>query len=81
MEYIILNKENYIICDSCSVDYTNSDLTGGVLFNKSAYCPNCSSRIIASAKKYGEEKYLIYPDANETFREFVYKMRPLLYAF
>lgn len=80
-EVIHLNPENLIICDSCSIDYTSSDKIGGVLFNKTAYCPNCSDRIISSAKKYNEEKYLIYPETDETFRDFVLKIRTLVHAF
>lgn len=79
-EVIHLNPGNLIICDSCNIDYTSSDKIGGVLFNRNAYCPNCYDRIIASAKKYNEEKYLIHSLADETFRDFVYRIRPLMYA-
>lgn len=81
MEVIHLNEAKAIICDSCGVDYTNSDRKGGVLFNKTAYCPDCSGRIISSAKKFNEERYLIYPEVEQTFSDFVYNIRPLLYAF
>lgn len=74
-EIVTIEPGNVVLCDSCNEEYTNSNETGGVLFNRSAYCPKCAPDIIAGAKKYNEEKYLTYPQENESFRDFVYRIR------
>lgn len=75
MEIININPKNLVICDSCGDNYTDSDEVGGVLLSRSAFCPKCSPRIISSAKEFNEEKFLIYPKENETFRGFVLRIR------
>ena len=74
-EVIRLEAGNTVVCDSCNDEFTNSDKKGGVLFNRSAYCPNCAPNIISGAKKYNEEKYLQFPHEDESFRDFVYRIR------
>jgi hypothetical protein len=74
-EIITLEAGNRVVCDYCNEEYTDSDEIGGVLFNRSAYCPKCADRIITGAKKYNEEKYLQYPLEGESFCNFVYRIR------
>ena len=64
-----------VICDFCNEDYTTSDAVGDVQFGSYAACPNCSDRIIQSAKNYHEEEYLTYPNEGETFHDFVIRLR------
>lgn len=77
MGFKVLNIEmgNDVICDGCNADMTNSLRVGGVLLQRSAFCPDCSPRIIESAKKYHEESYLSYPKEDETFYNFVLRIR------
>lgn len=66
-----------VICDgSCGQDYTNSDDCGGILFGSYAYCPNCAKQALASARRYGEERFIkavCPPDMS--FKDFVLKLR------
>lgn len=70
-----LNPEGRVICDYCNTDFTDSDQWGGVLFNHSAYCPQCAGHLIEMADKYGERHYLTFPKEREEFRAFVYRIR------
>ena len=76
-EVITLDIGDRVVCDGCNEEYTNSEEKGGILLNRTAYCPACAPRVIAGAKKYGEEMYLAYPDPGLSFRDFVHKMRKL----
>jgi hypothetical protein len=74
-EVVHLDVGNRVICDSCNEEYTNSAEEGGVLFNRTAFCPKCTPRIVASAIKCHEERFLQYPIAHETFRDFILRIR------
>ena len=67
MEIIICDPGDEVICDLCNDSYTESEETGGCSVGSYAICPQC-------AKKLTEE-----PDQrcreNETFRDFVYRLR------
>lgn len=72
----IIDIGDTVLCDGCNDDYTDSDESGGILFNSSAYCPKCAPDIISSAKKYGEDKYIKDECGNnESFKEFVMRVR------
>lgn len=65
-----------VACDWCSKDYTNSNATGGLLFQSKATCPDCVARIEASAAKYGEEQFIRDRcPVGMSFKEWVLKLR------
>jgi hypothetical protein len=47
-----------VFCDLCGNDMTFSKEVGGILFQSKACCPSCAPNMEASAKKYGEEKFI-----------------------
>lgn len=72
----IFDIGNTVLCDMCNGDFTESDAQGGFLFGSYAVCPNCAPRVRASAKKYGEEKFITAEAApGETFRDFTLRQR------
>jgi hypothetical protein len=75
----VINIEpgNTVLCDLCNRDYTNDDVTtGGFLFSGKAVCPVCAPDFMKSIKKYNEQKYIkAVADWEETFRNFVYRIR------
>lgn len=49
---------NKVVCDICDKDFTDSNVTGGILFCSNAVCPECAPRIEALAKKFDEEEHI-----------------------
>jgi len=49
---------NIVLCDMCNADYTESGEPGGFLFSSYAVCPQCTDKVEADAKEYGEEKHI-----------------------
>lgn len=47
-----------VLCDFCDEDMTESTVIGGLLFQSKAACPGCAPRIEASARGYGEERFI-----------------------
>lgn len=45
-------------CDWCDADWTARTESGGLLFQSKATCPDCVPRIEASARGYGEERFI-----------------------
>ena len=75
-EVININPGNIILCDLCNKDFTNSDAKGGYLFGSKAVCPDCAENFMKGIKKYKEEKYIkARPKEDETFRDFIYRIR------
>jgi hypothetical protein len=74
---INIDAGDTVLCDICDEDYTNDNKTiGGFLFSGKAVCPKCAPRVMESIKKYGEERFIkAIANENETFRNFVYRMR------
>jgi len=67
---------NVVLCDLCNKDYTYSDEKGGFLFGSHAVCPDCAPKFEEGVKKYNEEKYVRdRAKPEETFRDFVYRVR------
>jgi hypothetical protein len=69
MHIICVDAGNLVICDLCNEDYTNSDKCGGVLYFSYAACPDCASRYD------GKKRDIVRARKDETFRDFVYRMR------
>lgn len=55
-----------VLCDLCNEDYTESDVTGGILVGSYAICPKCVRNEMIPDLKAGE---------SETFRDFVMRIR------
>jgi len=73
---ITIDPGENVSCDLCNKDYTMDDAKGGILFCSSAACPDCAPKMEEGAKKYNEEKYIVdRAKADETFRDFVYRVR------
>lgn len=73
---ININPGNIVLCDLCNKDYTNSKEVGGMLFQSTAVCPDCLDEFMLSVRKYKEEKFIkAVAMPNETFRDFVYRIR------
>ena len=58
MKILTIEPGTYVCCDMCSRDFTNSDETGGILFESKGVGPCCSARIEKSALKYNEAQHI-----------------------
>ena len=67
---------DYIICDLCGEDYTNSNQQGGILFGSRAICPTCTPETLKVIRKYKEERYIkAFCPAELSFSAFVRQIR------
>jgi hydrogenase maturation factor HypF (carbamoyltransferase family) len=76
-EVINIDPGNVVLCDFCNKDFTNDDKsTGGILFTGHACCPDCLPEFMKGVRKYNEEKFIqATANENETFKDFVYRIR------
>lgn len=67
---------DYVECDMCCKDFTNSDAKGGILFGTKGVCPECAPRIEADAERFGESQFIRgrCPDGM-TFKDWVLQIR------
>jgi len=74
---INVDPGNMVLCDFCNRDYTEDTTSvGGILFSGHACCPVCLPEFLKGIKKYKEEKFVqATAKENETFRDFVYRIR------
>lgn len=68
-------KTEIVICDLCGEDFTHSNEKGGLLFNSTAVCPRCESEFRKTIAMYKEESYIRGEAKNETFCNFVKRVR------
>jgi hypothetical protein len=47
-----------VLCDDCSVDYTNRPDSGGFIFQSKAICPACAPRWRRLIALYGEQHFI-----------------------
>lgn len=47
-----------VVCDFCNKDWTDSPISGGILFGSKGTCPECQPRLEASAERYGEQEHI-----------------------
>ena len=58
-EEIEIDLGDKVYCDWCNTLFTRDDLTeGGMLFESKATCPKCMPRLLKSAEKYGETRFI-----------------------
>ena len=75
-EVIKIDPGPHVNCDLCNEEYMDSDAKGGFLFGSNAVCPKCAPKFMEGVKKHGEEHYIrAEPHSNESFRDFVYRIR------
>lgn len=55
-EIIDIGEEVY--CDNCNEDYSESEESGGILFQSKAICPKCAPSWLDRINFYGEGMYL-----------------------
>lgn len=65
-----------VVCDVCSVDYTDDPASGGFLFGSYAYCPPCAVKAWPAIEKYAEQHFIKArcPDG-QSFADFVRALR------
>lgn len=51
------SSDGIVICDYCDKDYTHSNETGGVIFERNAACPDCAPRLEANNNELQHIKY------------------------
>ncbi len=67
---------DFVVCDVCSKEYTESKETGGFIFGSYAYCPPCAVKGLPDIKKYGEEGHIrAWCPEGMSFADFVRKYR------
>jgi hypothetical protein len=72
-EKFLVGRE--VICDICDKDWTDRPESGGFLFTSKAYCPDCAVEGLRGIKKYKEERYIVAMCGDESFADFVRRMR------
>ena len=76
MQTDTLNFGNMVICDFCCIDYTDSTVSGGIIFHHKAACPDCSSHILEDCRKYDEEHFIeAQCPEDKSFADFVRDFR------
>ena len=61
-----------VVCDGCDEDFTDSAVTGGMIFGSRAICPTCEPKWRKSATEYGEEHFVKATcQAGQSFADFV----------
>ncbi len=59
VEVIRIDIGDRVVCDNCNEEWTNRPESGGLYgFGSKAIGPCCAAKIMESAKRYGEEKYI-----------------------
>lgn len=65
-----------VVCDMCSVDYTERGDMGGFIFGSYAYCPLCAATHLPKIRGYGEEHFIrARCPAGTTFADFIRQHR------
>ncbi len=64
---IIVDCGNEVICDFCNDSYTESEEVGGSAVGSWAICPKCTKKLSQEPDQRAE--------TDETFRDFVYRLR------
>ena len=72
MKQVSYDVGRFVECDGCTVNYTESDAQGGVIFGSRAMCGACAPGIEANAKQFGESQDIkARAGAGQTFADFV----------
>lgn len=65
-----------VVCDVCSKDWTESDVSGGFIFGSYAYCPDCADRLIDHIRDCGEDHLIrAFCPEGKSFADFVREYR------
>ena len=76
LNVIVFDGGDFVICDMCGKDWTNSNVQGGFLFQSKAVCPDCQPKLMINIEKYNEQEFIksICPK-NQSFYDYVMSMR------
>jgi len=58
VKHIVIDPGDFVICDGCNEDWSESKESGGILFDSRAICPTCAPKWEKDAKEYGEEDHI-----------------------
>lgn len=65
-----------VACDYCEADFTDSDRSGGFIFESKAVCPKCAPAFLESVKKFNELRFIRATcPSNQSFADFVREWR------
>jgi len=64
---IVVDCGDEVLCDFCNDSYTESEEVGGCAIGTWAICPKCEKKLTEEPDQRAGE--------NETFRDFVYRLR------
>jgi len=58
--FVIIMKDDLgkVVCDFCDKDWSNSDQSGGFLFQSKAVCPDCEPRFMDRVKQHHEQSFI-----------------------
>lgn len=72
----IIEVGDEVACDFCGKDWTDSNVSGGFLFDSKAVCPECAPRSLESIKGYHEERFIRgYCPPDLSFADWVRRLR------
>lgn len=75
-EMVEIDAGDIVLCDMCNKDWTNSDVSGGFLFQSKAVCPDCQDELLVSIAKHGEERFVRSTCPKDmSFYDYVMEMR------
>lgn len=61
-----------VVCDFCSVDYTDRPEIGGFIFTAKGCCPTCAPNLLRQIARYREEKFITAICAGDmSFADFI----------
>lgn len=76
METIIVDIGNRVVCDLCNADYTNSDESGGFIFQSKAVCPECETPFLETIIGYQETNFIRSRcPRGVSFKDYILNMR------
>lgn len=75
-EVFTLDPGENVFCDWCSKDWTNSDVSGGFLFQSKATCPDCAPPMMKKIRSYNEKHFIRgYCPKNMSFADWIRSKR------
>lgn len=73
---IKIDMGDRVICDHCNEEYTNSDLSGGFLFDGKGICPKCAPDYLKSVESFNELEHIrAYCPSGLSFAQFIIAIR------
>jgi hypothetical protein len=76
--FVIIGAEpsKTVLCDFCNKDWSDSDKSGGFLFQSKAVCPDCAPGMIVRIEQYHEQSFIRgHCPAELSFKDWVLSLR------